>query len=89
MVFPGSSAGKESACNVGNLGSVPGLGRFPGKENGYPLQYSDLENSRDYIVHGILQVRILEWVAISFSRGSTQPRDRTQVSHIVDRCFTV
>ena len=55
MVFPGSSAGKESACNVGNLGSVPGLGRFPGKENGYPLQYSDLENSRDYIVHGIAE----------------------------------
>ena len=55
MVFPGSSAGKESACNVGNLGSVPGLGRFPGKENGYPLQYSDLKNSRDYIVHGIAE----------------------------------
>ena len=47
MVFPGSSAGKESACNVGNLGSVPGLGRFPGKENGYPLQYSCLENPMD------------------------------------------
>ena len=38
-------------------------------------------------VHGILQVRILEWVAISFSRGSFQPGDRTQVSHIVGRCF--
>ena len=40
-------------------------------------------------VHGILQARVLEWVAISFSRGSSQPRDRTQVSCTVDRCFTV
>ena len=55
MGFPGSSAGKQSACNAGNLGSVPGLGRFPGKENGYPLQYFDLENSRDDIVHGIAE----------------------------------
>ena len=36
----------------------------------------------DYTVHGILQARILEWVAVSFSRGSSQPRDQTQVSHI-------
>ena len=40
-------------------------------------------------VHGIFQARILEWIAISFSRGSSQPRDRTWVSHIVDRRFTV
>ena len=40
-------------------------------------------------VHGIFQAIVLEWIAISFSRGSSQPRDRTQVSHIVDRCFTV
>ena len=42
----------------------------------------------DYTVHGILQARILEWVAFPFSRGSFQPRDRTQVSHIADRFFT-
>ena len=42
----------------------------------------------DYTVHGILQVRILEWVAFSFSRGSSQPKDQTQVSHIVGRSFT-
>ena len=42
----------------------------------------------DYTVHGILQARILEWVAFSFSRGSSQPRDRTQVSHIAGRFFT-
>ena len=41
----------------------------------------------DYTVHGILQDRILEWVAILFSRGSYQPRDQTQVSHIVGRFF--
>ena len=41
------------------------------------------------LVHGIFQARILEWVAISFSRGSFQPRDRTQVSSIVGRCFTI
>ena len=46
--FPGGSAGKESACNVGDLGSNPGLGRVPGERNGYPLQYSGLENSMDY-----------------------------------------
>ena len=39
-------------------------------------------------IHGIFQARVLEWVAIPFSRGSSQPRDRTQVSHIVGRCFT-
>ena len=42
----------------------------------------------DYTVHGILQVRILEWVAVPFSRGSSQPRDRTQVSGLVGRFFT-
>ena len=40
-------------------------------------------------IHGILQARILEWVAISFSRGSSQPRDRTQVSHIAGRRFNL
>ena len=45
--FPGSSDGKVSACKAGDLGSIPGLGRSPGEENGNPLQYSCLENSRD------------------------------------------
>ena len=53
MGFPGSSASKESACNLGVLGSIPGLGRSPGEQNGYPLQYSGLENSMDCIVHGV------------------------------------
>ena len=38
--FPGSSDGKEQACNLGDPGSIPGLGAFPGKGNGYPLEYS-------------------------------------------------
>ena len=42
----------------------------------------------DYTVHRILQARILEWVAFSFSRGSSQPRDRTQISRIAGRFFT-
>ena len=46
--FPGGSAGKESTCNVGDPGSVPGLGRSPGEGNGYPLQYCGLENPMDW-----------------------------------------
>ena len=42
------SAGKESTCNAGDLGSIPGLERSPGEGKGYPLQYSGLENSMDY-----------------------------------------
>ena len=42
--FPGGSDGKASACNAGDLGSIPELGRSPGEENGNPLQYSCLEN---------------------------------------------
>ena len=42
----------------------------------------------EYTVHGILQARILEWVACPFSRGSSQPSDQTQVSHIASRFFT-
>ena len=47
MGFPCGSAGKESACNARDMGSIPGLGRSPGEGNGYPLQYSCLENSMD------------------------------------------
>jgi len=51
--FPCGSAGKESTCNVGDLGLIPGLRRSPGKGKDYPLQYSGLENSMDYIVYGV------------------------------------
>ena len=49
--FSGGSAGEEAACSAGDLGSIPGLGRSPGEEKDYPLQYSGLENSMDCIVH--------------------------------------
>ena len=51
--FPGGSAGKESACNVGDLGSIPGLGRSPGEGIAYPLQNSRRENPMDCTVHGV------------------------------------
>ena len=47
--FPGGSGGKESACDVGDLGLILGSGRFPGKGNSYPLQYSCLETSMDRV----------------------------------------
>ena len=58
LSFPGASAGKESACNVGDLGSIPELGRSSGEGNNYPLQYSCLENSTERVawqatVHGV------------------------------------
>ena len=53
MGFLGDSDGKESACNVGDLGLIPGLGRSLGEGNGYPLWYSGLENSMDCIVHEV------------------------------------
>ena len=55
--FPRGSAGKESACNAGDLGSIPGLGRSPGKGEGYQLQYSGLENSMDCIDYGVAKSR--------------------------------
>ena len=55
--FPGGSTGKESTCNVGDLGSTPGLGRSPGERNSNPLQYSSLENSMDYTVHRVTKIQ--------------------------------
>ena len=135
MVFPGGSAGKESARNGGDLGLAPGLGRCPGEGNSHWLHYSGLENCMDCLVHGvpksrtwlsdfhssfriinidiehtcmhakllqlcptlcntmdcslpgssvhgILQARILEWVAMPAFRGSARPRDQTRVSYV-------
>ena len=59
--FPGSSAGKESACNAGDLGLIPALGRSPGDGNGYPFQYSGLESSM-----GSQRVRH-DWVTFTFT----------------------
>ena len=52
-MFPDSSVGKESALNAGHPGSILGSGRSPGEGNGYPFEYSGLENSMDCIVHGV------------------------------------
>ena len=71
--FPGSSVGKESACNAGDLGTIPGLARSPGEGNGKPLQYSCLGNPMDRgawqtTVHGVtrvahnLVVKPLPWI---------------------------
>ena len=51
------SDSKESTCNMGNPGSIPGLGRSLGEGNSYPLQYSGLENSMDHIVHEVAKSR--------------------------------
>ena len=51
--FPDGSDGKEYTWNAGDLSSIPGLGRSPAEGNSYPLQYSGLENSMDYMVHGV------------------------------------
>ena len=59
--FPGGSAGKESTCNVGDLGLIPGFGRSSGEGNGYSLQCSGLENSMDCIVHGVAK----SWTGLS------------------------
>ena len=64
--FPGGSGGKESACNVGDLGLIPGSGRSPGDGNGYALQYSCVENPMDRgawqaTVHGVAK----SWTGLS------------------------
>ena len=66
MGFPGGSDGKEPACNVGDLGSIPGLGKSPGERKGYPLQYSGLENScTDCVVHGVTKSDMTERLSLS------------------------
>ena len=55
--FLGGSDGKESACNTGDMGLIPGLGRSPREGNGYPLEYSCLENSTDRGAHRVTQSR--------------------------------
>ena len=65
MGFPCGSAGKESTCNVGDLGMIPGLESFPEEGKGCPLQYSGLENSMDYIFHGVTKSCMTERLSLS------------------------
>ena len=66
--FPDSSVGKESACNAGDTSSVPGPGRSPGEALGYPLQYSDLEDSMGYNSWGRKELDMIERLSLSFSQ---------------------
>ena len=74
--FPGGSAGKESACNERDLGSIPGLGISPGEGNSYPLQHSGLENSKDCIAHGV-------------TKSQTQLSDFHSLILIKDTCTSI
>ena len=58
---PGGSEGKESACNAGDLGSIPGLGISPGEGKGYQLQYSGLENPMDTGPGGLQSMWLRQW----------------------------
>ena len=80
--FPCGSASKESTCNVGNLGSILGLRRSPGEGKGYPLQYSGLENSKDYTVHGVPK----SWTGLNnfhFLWCKSNPIDKWQVPSLL------
>jgi len=62
--LPCGSADKEFACNAGDLGSIPGLGRSPGEGKGYPLQYSGLENAMDYSPWGHKELDMTEQLSL-------------------------
>ena len=70
MSFPGGSAGKESTCNVEDLGLISGLGRSPREGNGYLLQYSSLENSTDCIIHWV--AKSWTWLSNRSSAGDAR-----------------
>jgi len=70
MGFPGGSVSKESACDEGDLGSIPGSGRSPGEGKGYPFQYPGLEHSMDCRVCGSQRVRH-DWTTITFTHTHT------------------
>ena len=74
MGFTCGSASKESTCNVGDLGSIPGLGRSPGEGKGYPLQNSGLENSMDCMVHGVAKsgTRMSNFHSLSISKWKNE-----------------
>ena len=77
MGFSDGSNGKESACNAGDVCSIPGLGRSLGEGKGYPLQYSGLENSMDCIVHGVAK----NWTRLSdFHFHSTEDMNKYSVN---------
>ena len=78
MGFPGGSDDKESAYNAGNLGSIPELGRSPGEGNGYPLQYSGLENSMNCMVHEVTesQTRLSKFHYLKYAQNIMKAKRR-------------
>ena len=78
--FPGDSDSKEPACNIGDWGSIPGLGRYPGEENGNPLQYSGLEKSMD---------RRALWGYSPWGRKKLDMTEQLTHTHIVFSFFSV
>ena len=76
--YSDSSAGKESTCNAGDPGSIPGLGRYPGEGISHPLQYSGLENSMDCIVRGVskswTRLSDFHFLFLSYSKYVLSPR---------------
>ena len=87
MVFPGGSDAKESACSAGDPGSIPGSGRSPGEGNGYPLQYSGLENSMDrgawqsYSPWGRKESDTTEWLTLSHFHGRNKDNSYDPCPH--------
>ena len=81
--FPCGSAGKESAGNVGDMGSIPGLGRSPGEGKGYPLQYSGLGSSM-----GLKESDMTEWISCVYLTAELYPptpQVSTQVLHFIQQ----
>ena len=76
MDFPGSSAGEESACNAGDQGSIPGLGRSPGEGIGYPLQYSQAS-----LVAQLLKNPPAMWETWVRSLGWEDPLEKGMATH--------
>ena len=84
--FLGVSAGKETTCNAGDLGSIPGLERSPGEGKGYPFQYSGLENSMDCIVHGVANNRT-QLSYFHFMKNNTYKREKTLTRTVLSYGF--
>ena len=88
MGFPSNSAGKDSTCSAGDTSSIPGSGRSTGEGIGYPLQYSGLENSMDYVVHGVrktwTQLSDFHFRVLNFKlyRSIAGILERTQLSSV-------
>ena len=84
--FPCGSAGKEFACNAGDLGSIPGLGKSPREGKGYSLQYSGLENSMDCILQGI--TKSISWEMPGWMKHKLESRLPGEISRNSDMQMT-